>query len=149
MSGRLQVGIALVAASLVTGCGLVAEERYVFNEDHPPRWVVIAFGQVNCAPLSQKGRSVEIAVPLSGFVCTSSPPFGADSWSREVVLLRRSDGTSERLDPAEAIQGMAFQHLDVQDCKVEFRFFWYGSRTLAKGRPEDIIAAYVPGCRDL
>ena len=140
---------------LSQSCG-IRQETYLIPADMKPRWISIEYGNPKCPPLSGSDLSKEIAIPESGFLCTSNPRHNGPFQRR--YFLVDTYGARTPLRIGEQIRRESVLSKDEPSleegqprCKVFLDQFFYGTRDdLKEGSSifrDELFLKYRPECR--
>lgn len=144
---RLSVRV-LLALCLLLSLGCVFKVR---NYDIPRRipfgWIVVDSNRAGCPPLGG-GAAQTIAIPVSGYVCTSSPPYSGLAWHR--FYLVDENGGRHKLDTEHWIHREISLHgrrSAYGPCNYDADAFYYGPSGTVGGSPEAVLIAHRSDCR--
>lgn len=130
----------LVALSLALTSLLMAQaqkriqiETYLIPVKMQSRWITIEYDNPNCPPLNENDSGREVAIPRSGFLCTSSPRYMG--WHRTEYYLVDESKRRIALRTPEFIhrrEGFNLRYLSSvpgdPGCDVSGEEFFYGPK---------------------
>lgn len=137
------------------------KETFLISSEMKPQWVSIEYDNPKCEPLKDYNeKNLTINIPLSGFLCTSSPSYKG-AYQRSYFLVDKK-GNREILTDRENIrrEGVLSKSEPSLDegqpnCNVKLHQFYYGSEDEIRKeganpifQDENFLVNYHPECRN-
>lgn len=120
----------------------IVAENVIMSNKMPYRWVVIEFERPDCPPLPESWLGYRYEIPESGYLCTSSEP-----WGGQWVYLRfyLADSNRQiRIDARKLIHKESANWL--HSCGAMMKVFWYGPEEDITGSYNEAIWQARPDC---